>query len=154
MRRNAWKACVTFGLLSANLFLGASLAAAENAGIVKLPQDITFKSSAAGVQIAVLYGDPTKPGLYVVRLKLPAGSKVVPHTHPEEVRTLTVLSGTLYFGFGKQWDESKLTPYPAGTFFSELPNVAHFVSAKDGEVIFQATGIGPSGLIPAEQSPE
>jgi hypothetical protein len=47
-----------------------------------------------------------------------------------------------------------LTPYPAGTFFSELPNVPHFVSAKDGEVIFQATGIGPSALIPVQQSPK
>jgi quercetin dioxygenase-like cupin family protein len=149
MRKNIWKACVTSALLSASLFIGAEAVNADNAGIVKLPQDITFKDSSTGVQTSVLYGDPAKPGLYVVRLKLPAGAKVVPHTHPEEVRTLTVLSGTLYFGFGDQWDESKLTPYPAGTFFSELPNVAHFVAAKDGEVIFQATGIGPSALIPA-----
>jgi hypothetical protein len=68
--------------------------------------------------------------------------------------TLTVLSGTLYFGFGDQFDENKLTPYPAGTFFSEVPNVPHFVAAKDGEVIFQATGIGPTALIPAHHSPE
>ena len=151
MKKDAWKVCVTSGLLSASLLLGAHSVIAET-GIVKLPQDISFKASAAGVQIAVLYGDPAKPGLYVVRLKLPAGAKVVPHTHPEEVRTLTVLSGTLYFGFGEQFDENKLTPYPAGTFFSELPNVAHFVAAKDGEVIFQATGIGPSALIPVHQS--
>jgi quercetin dioxygenase-like cupin family protein len=89
-----------------------------------------------------------------VRFKLPAEAKVMPHTHPEEVRTLTVLSGTLYFGFGEQWDENKLTPYPAGTFFTELPNVAHFVAAKDGDVIFQATGVGPSALIPAQHQPK
>jgi quercetin dioxygenase-like cupin family protein len=123
-----------FSLLSATL--GANSVGADNVGIVKLPQDIAFKGSAGGVQIAILYGDPAKPGLYVVRLKLPGGAKVMPHTHPEEVRTLTVLSGTLYFGFGEQWDESKLTPYPTGTFFSELPNVPHFVSAKGGQVIF------------------
>ena len=100
-----------------------------------------------------MIGDAGKRGaalrVAVVRLKLPGGAKVGPHTHPEEVRTLTVLSGTLYFGFGEQWDESKLTP-----FFSELPNIPHFVSAKDGEVIFQATGIGPSALIPVQQSPK
>ena len=154
MRQKAWQAWVKCGLLSASLLLGAHSVVAEPTAIVKLPQDITFKGSPGAVQIAVLYGDPAKPGLYVVRLKLPAGSKVMPHTHPEEARTLTVLSGTLYFGFGEQWDESKLTPYPAGTFFSELPNVPHFVSAKDGEVIFQATGIGPSALIPVHQSPK
>jgi quercetin dioxygenase-like cupin family protein len=130
MRRNVWKVYVTFGLLSATLLLGANSVVADNVGIVKLPQDIAFKGSAGGVQIAVLYGDPAKPGLYVVRFKLPDGAKVIPHTHPEEVRTLTVLSGTLYSG-----SAIKLTPYPAGTFFSDLPNVPHFVSAKDGEVI-------------------
>ena len=152
MRRNRWKARV--GLVSASLVLGTNSVVADPTAIVKLPQDITFKGPAGGVQLAVLYGDPAKPGLYVVRLKLPDGAKVMPHTHPEEVRTLTVLSGTLYFGFGEQWDESNLAPYPAGTFFSELPNAPHFVSAKDGEVIFQATGIGPSALIPVLQSPK
>lgn len=154
MRTNAWKICAASGLLGAILTLGAYSAAAGNAGIVKLPQDITFNATRAGVETAVLYGDPAKPGLYVIRLKLPPGTKVVPHTHPEEVRTLTVLSGTLYFGFGDHYDESKLTPYPAGTFFSELPNVPHFVAAKDSEVIFQATGIGPSALIPAHPQTE
>ena len=143
--------CHTSWLLSASLLLGANSVVADPAAIVKLPQDITFKGSGGGVQIAVLYGDPAKPGLYVVRLKLPGGAKVGPHTHSEEVRTLTVLSGTLFSGSAK---ESKLTPYPAGTFFSELPNVPHFVSAKDGEVIVQATCIGPSALIPVQQSPK
>lgn len=154
MRKNGWKICAASGLLSASLLLGVHSAVAENTGIVMLPQDITFKDTAAGVQVSVLYGDPAKPGLYVIRLKLPAGAKVVPHTHPEEVRTLTVLSGTLYFGLGDQFDEGKLTPYPAGTFFSELPNVAHYVAAKDSEVIFQVTGIGPSALIPAHHTSE
>jgi hypothetical protein len=89
MRQNAWKACVSSGLLSASLLLGVNSVVAEPTAIVTLPQDITFKGSPGAVQIAVLYGDPAKPGLYVVRLKLPAGAKVMPHTHPEEVRTLT-----------------------------------------------------------------
>jgi quercetin dioxygenase-like cupin family protein len=117
-----------------------------------LPQDVVFKATNQAVQVAVLYGDPSKPGLYVVRLKLPAGAKVAPHTHPEEIRTLTVLSGTLYFGFGDHWDDSKLTAYPAGTFFTELPTTPHFVAAKDGEVIFQAAGVGPSGFLSAEHA--
>ena len=76
MRTNAWKICAASGLLGAILLLGAYSAAADNAGIVKLPQDITFKATAAGVETAVLYGDPAKPGLYVIRLKLPAGAKL------------------------------------------------------------------------------
>jgi hypothetical protein len=56
-----------------------------------------------------------------------------------------VLSGTFYFGLGDKWDETKLKPYPAGTFFSEPKATPHFVSARDGEVIVQVTAIGPSG---------
>jgi len=56
-----------------------------------------------------------------------------------------VLSGTLYFGSGDKWDESKFKVYPAGTFYSVPLRAPHFSWAKDGEVIIQITGIGPSG---------
>ena len=92
----------------------------------------------------MLYGDPTKPGLFVSRVKFSAGWKDPPHWHPDEVRTVVVLSGTLYFGSGDKWDESKFRAYPAGTFYSEPPSAPHF-SWADGEVIIQITGIGPSG---------
>ena len=119
----------------------------DESTILKFPQEIKYNASGKGVETAVLYGDPSKPGLYVVRLKLPAGARVMPHIHPGEASTMTVFSGTLYFGFGTEFDETKLKPYPAGTFFTELPTTPHFVAAKDGEVIFQASGIGPSGMI-------
>ena len=74
----------------------------------------------------------------------------MPHTHPDEWRTAVVLSGTIYFGLGDKWDEAKLQPRPAGTFFTEAKGAPHFIWAKDGEVIVQITGMGPSGttLIP------
>jgi len=150
MASHSWKVLAAGGLIGASLLVGPVFA--EAGSVLKFPQDITFKDTAAGVQVAVLYGDPAKSGLYVVRLKLLAGSRVVPHTHPEDVRTLTVLSGTLYFGHGDKWDESKLTPYPPGTFFTELPSEPHFVAAKDSDVVFQVTGLGPSALIPADHS--
>jgi hypothetical protein len=74
--------------------------------VVKFPNDIEFKAPVSpGSQNAVLYGDPTKPGVYVQRTKFPPGTKVMPHWHPDEWRTAVVLSGTLYFGVGEQWDE-------------------------------------------------
>lgn len=136
-------------LATAVSVISFSYAQADDSTILKFPQDIIYTSSGKGVETAVLYGDPSKPGLYVVRLKLPAGARVMPHIHPGEARTMTVLSGTLYFGFGTEFDETKLKPYPAGTFFTELPTTPHFVAAKDGEVIFQATGLGPSGMLDA-----
>jgi quercetin dioxygenase-like cupin family protein len=143
---------LTLSVCAINFLVGTfmfqtSSCAQDVSTIVVMPQEIRYKATGSGAETAVLYGDPTKAGLYVMRLRLPAGAKVLPHIHPEEVRTLTVISGTLYFGFGEKWDESKLKAYPAGTFFSEVPTTPHFVAAKDGEVIFQATGIGPSGFV-------
>jgi quercetin dioxygenase-like cupin family protein len=120
--------------------------------VVKFPNELEFKAPVSpGPQTAVVYGDPTKAGVFVTRAKLAPGLKVPPHWHPDEWRTAVVLSGTLYFGVGEQWDESKLTAYPAGTFFSEPPRMPHYVWAKDGEVIIQVTGMGPTGTTPIPQ---
>jgi quercetin dioxygenase-like cupin family protein len=121
-------------------------AQSTDVGVVKLPAEIEFKGPLAGPpQTVVVYGDPTKPGVFVSRVKFSAGWKDPPHWHPDEVRTAVVLSGTLYFGSGDKWDESKFKAYPAGTFYSEPSKAPHFTWAKDGEVIIQVTGVGPSG---------
>jgi quercetin dioxygenase-like cupin family protein len=127
--------------------------AQDGTGVLKLPDQIEFKAPLArgGTQTAVLYGDPTKAGVFVTRIKFAPGFKLMPHWHPDEVRTVAVLSGTLYFAVGEQWDESKLKPYPAGTFYSEPPRTPHYAWAKDGEVIIQVTGIGPTGTTPIPQ---
>ena len=114
---------------------------------IKLPDQIPWKRNAAGSnETAVLYGDPTKSGTYVYRSKFAPGSKNMPHWHPEE-RTVVILSGTLYYGLGEQWDESKLIALPAGTFLAEPPKTIHFTWAKEGEVIVQVTGIGGTTLV-------
>lgn len=118
----------------------------------KLPQDIVYKSPIAGYpEMAMVYGDTAKPGIYVQRVKFAPGFKIMPHWHPDEVRTIVVLSGTLYFGYGEKWDESKLKAFPAGTFFTEPPRAPHFAWAKDGEVLLQITAVGPTGVTMVEQ---
>lgn len=119
---------------------------AETNGVLMLPQDIQFKGPLSGPpQTVVLYGDPKKPGVFVSRVKFFAGWKDAPHWHPDELRTVAVLAGTLYFGKGEKWDDSNVTAYPAGTFYSEPAKAPHFTWAKDGDVIIQITGVGPSG---------
>jgi quercetin dioxygenase-like cupin family protein len=121
---------------------------AQSAGeaVVKLPDQIEWKAPpmVGGASTAILYGDPAKAAVYVTRTKFPAGLKVMPHTHPDEWRTIVVLSGTIYFGLGDTWDEGKLKPYPTGTLFSEPKDTPHFVWAKDGEVVVQVTAMGPT----------
>ena len=148
---------IRFGLVLLLISGGAVAVHAQGTGnsIVTMPQDIVWKAPpvSPGPETAVTYGDPTKPGVYVLRVKFPAGFKLMPHFHPDEWRTGVVLSGTYHFGLGEQWDESKLKPYPPGTFFSEPKGMPHFVWAKDGEVIIQLTAMGPTGItrIPQKQ---
>jgi quercetin dioxygenase-like cupin family protein len=118
----------------------AAYAQVTETRVLRLPQDIIL--SAPGT--VDLYGDATKLGMYVSRTKIVAGRQVMPHWHSEE-RTAVILSGTLYYGLGEQWDESKLIAFPPGTFFSEPPRMPHFAWAKEGDVIVQVTGIGPTG---------
>ena len=143
------KACIVLALV---IGIPAGAYAQSTEPVVKFPNDLEFKAPlSAGPQVAILYGDPTKAGVFVTRSKFAPGLKVMPHSHPDEWRTVVVLSGTLYFGVGEQWDESKLKPYPAGTFFSEPSKTPHYGWAKDGEVIIQVTGMGPSGTTPIAQ---
>ncbi len=123
---------------------------AIQSGRVTLPADIQFKGPPGALLVATLFGDPAKPGIFVQRVKFPAGIKITPHYHPDEPRTVVILSGTLYFALGDQWDESKLQAFPAGTFFTEAPRVSHYAWAKDGEVIAQLTSVGPTGTVPVK----
>jgi hypothetical protein len=123
--------------------------------VVSLPGDIVFKAppKGAGPETAVLYGDPTKPGVFVMRVRFPQGYKVMPSWRPDPWRTAVVLSGTFYYGIGEQWDEAKLAAYPLGTFFAHPARHPHFAWAKDGEVIVQFTAMGPTSVtrIPQKQ---
>jgi hypothetical protein len=133
------------------LATGIAVAAhAQGAGesIVMLPDNIVFKAppKGPGPDTAVLYGDPNKPGVFVMRARFPKGYKVLPSWRPDVWRTAVVLSGTFYYGLGEQWEESKLTAYPPGTFFSHPSKQPHFAWAKDGEVVVQFTAMGPTSV--------
>lgn len=113
-------------------------------------QKTQWEKTPLGEQLKVI-GDQTKPGPYVFLTKpRPArGAATQPHTHPDN-RTYSVISGTWYVGFGTKFDESKLIPLPAGSYYTEPAGVPHFVLIKDEGVVVQITGTGPSRLIPVE----
>jgi quercetin dioxygenase-like cupin family protein len=96
-----------------------------------------------GLEQTTLVGDPSKPGPYTIRLKFPAGFKVAPHTHPDS-REVTILSGTWYTGYGEKAEAAGLKELPAGSFYTEPANVAHYVEVREPTLI-QVSGTGPSG---------
>jgi quercetin dioxygenase-like cupin family protein len=104
-----------------------------------------FAAFPAAARLAVLVGDPTKPGPYVIRVKLPGGTKMLPHRHPED-RIYTVISGVFYIGLGEEFDEAKLTAHAPGSVVVLPGNQPHFHWAKSGEYITQVSAIGPLGL--------
>src|SRR3989442_1157250 len=101
-------------------------------------------SGVSGIQTRALKGDATKPGIYTIQLTIPANVKIEAHTHPDD-RVATVISGTWYIGYGAKFDESKLKPLTAGSFYTEPPSVAHFAKTGNEPVVLQITGNGPTG---------
>lgn len=92
-----------------------------------------------GRQRAQLFGDSSKGGAWVDRVKIPRGKRVLAHTHPQD-ELVTVIEGTWYLGEGRKFDPAKLKGYPAGSFIVIPAGVPHFVAAKEGNVIVQLTG--------------
>ena len=107
--------------------------------------DIAWKdgppSLPKGAKFAVLEGDPTKEGAFTMRLKLPDGYKIMPHTHPK-VEHVTVISGTFNLGMGDTFDRASGREMPAGTFGHWPAGMKHFAWANK-ETVVQLHGIGP-----------
>ena len=117
------------------------------------PKDIKWVPNAAGTaESAVLYGDPTKPGLYITRNKWKAGNMSRPHFHPND-RLIVVLSGTWWVGTGDVFDPNNTVPMRAGTYVTHYAKKIHYDGAKDEDTIIQIHGIGPAASTPAERKP-
>ena len=94
-----------------------------------------------GASFAVLSGDPTKPGPFTFRAKLPPGFRLMPHWHPT-TEYQTVLEGTYSVAMGERFDLAALQALPAGSFSVMPPEMRHFGYTKDGATL-QVHGTGP-----------
>ena len=119
--------------------------AAAAAHVIATPDKIQWGPGPAslppGAQAAVLDGDPTKAGLFVIRLKFPDGFRVPPHWHPTDEH-VSVVSGTLMAGMGAKFDEGSMQALAAGSYVKMPRKMNHFVRAK-GETVVQVTAMGP-----------
>jgi len=113
-----------------------------------LPESLDWKPFAAfppEARLAVVVGQPTEPGLYLIRVKLPDGARLMPHRHPEN-RIYTVMSGVFYIGVGDTFDGDAVTAYPPGSVVLLPGGTPHFHWAKSGEYVTQVMGVGPLGI--------
>jgi quercetin dioxygenase-like cupin family protein len=98
----------------------------------------------AGAQMAVLQGNPGSSGLFTVRLRLPDGYKIAPHTHPTDEH-VTVISGTFRVGMGETFDAKKTMALAAGGFVTAPAHQAHYAIAE-GPTVVQVHALGPFAL--------
>ncbi len=97
-----------------------------------------------GRQRAQLLGDSSQGGAWIDRVKIPAGGRVLAHTHPHD-ELVTVIEGTWYLGEGEKFDSARLKGYRPGSFIVIPAGVPHFVAAKEADVIVQLSGAGKFG---------
>jgi quercetin dioxygenase-like cupin family protein len=136
---------VLMGALAASLAatVPGSAAEPEKAFIYTPPEAVAFKSPfGAGPDQAVLFGDPSKPGLYVVRVRFPPGAHSNPHFHSKD-RHATVLKGVWWNGVGETLDFAKAKPMTAGSYILHPAGGVHWDGAGDEETIVQIIGEGP-----------
>jgi len=116
--------------------------------------DYPGEAGKLGMKQAYLYGAPSKPGLYVIRLKFPPGVMSRPHIHPDD-RVAVVLKGTWWTGTGDKFDPASTKPVGVGGYMMHPKGEMHYDGAKGEEVILQMVGFGPSGKTLAhEDQPE
>jgi quercetin dioxygenase-like cupin family protein len=138
------------------LAVSISLAGAAeiNAAAVgfKLPEQIEWKDplGVAGAKTAVLFGDPSKPGLYVMLIKWLPGNFSRPHFHPND-RFFMVVKGTWWVGTGNKFDPNNTVPMRAGTFVTHFAKQVHWDGAKDEEAIIFLSGEGPATTTRVEE---
>ena len=135
------------GVAASAAICTSSIAADLNPAAVTftLPDKIEWKQGSGRAQQAILAGDPSKPGLYVVLNRFKPGNFSRPHFHPND-RFITVVKGTWWVATGNKFDTENTVPMPAGSFVTHFAKQVHWDGAKDEEAWVLIVGEGPATL--------
>jgi hypothetical protein len=99
-----------------------------------------------GVRTTILYGTPSKAGMYAVLMYVPANTNIQPHSHRDN-RMATVVAGTLRVGYGDTFDAAALEELPPGSIYSEPEGRSHFAQTRNEPVVVQIVGYGPTNTL-------
>jgi gentisate 1,2-dioxygenase len=144
------------GLALLLLTVGSATHAAElnpDAVAFKTPDQFKWRdpSRTAANNQTVLYGDPTKPGLYIYINTATPGHLSSPHTHPND-RFIMVMKGPWSVGSRTTQDPARAVAMPVGTFVTHHGKQVHWDGAKDDATEILIIGEGPATNIPAEKT--
>jgi hypothetical protein len=145
MTATSWRNIALLISLVATSSIGSAAVLNPAAVTYKLPDQIPWGPvDARGAQVAVVVGDPDKPGFYMVYNKWTKGNHFSrPHFHPND-RYIVVLQGTWWVGSGAKFDPANGTvPMPAGSFVTHYGKQVHWDGAKDEDAVLLIMGEGP-----------
>jgi len=106
-------------------------------------------SGLPAVTTRVLFGDPTKPGLYTIELRIAPSTTIQAHTH-RDTRTAVVLDGVWYFGYGPRNEPSLEKGLERGSFYTEPAGQSHFARTGSEGATVAITGYGPTDTVYAK----
>ena len=147
---------LAFGAVAALVLAGGSSGSSkEQPAFIRLSgADVHWHDipDGHGAQEAVLFGDPDKPSMYVIRVKFPPHVMDLPHWHPND-RFVTVLEGTWYAGTGDKFDPARAVPLKPGSFMMHPAKAVHWDgSGGDEPAVVQIIGYGPGTSTPVDPS--
>jgi quercetin dioxygenase-like cupin family protein len=106
-------------------------------------------SGLPAVTTRVLFGDPTKSGLYTIELRVAPNTVIPAHTH-RDTRTAVVVRGLWYFGYGARNEPELVKGLPPGAFYTEPAGESHFARTGPEGATVSITGYGPTDTILAK----
>jgi len=122
----------------------------RNARDFKLLDQIDWQGRpGSSSQTATVFGDPSRPGLYVQLLKRGPNDWSRPHSHPND-RYLTVLKGTMLIGTGAKFDPNNTVSLGPGSMIKDFANQVHYDGTGPEGLVLEISGMGPATMTPAE----
>ena len=115
----------------------------RNARDFRLPDQFDWKGGPdAANKTAILFGDPSKPGLYVQVTKRRPNVWSQPHSHKNE-RIITVLAGTFLIGTGAKFDKNNTVAVGPGGVVHDIPNQMHYDGTGPEGATLEFIAMGP-----------
>jgi len=94
----------------------------------------------------VLYGDSSKPGLYLQYQRRAPNNWSSPHYHPID-RVVMVMGGTMRIGTGPSGDRARTVAVPQGGFIHDVARGVHYDGSGNDPMWILTAGVGPTATI-------
>jgi hypothetical protein len=124
---------------------GADVATIDrNARDFRLPDQFVWAERPGSTdKTAALFGDPSKPAMFVQVIKRGPNVWSQPHSHPNE-RFITVLAGTFFIGTGPKFDKNNTVAIGPGGVVHDIPNQMHYDGTGPEGATLEFIAMGPA----------